>query len=279
MFDITYRDSAQESALITAAQQGDEAAKAELFEAYHPAIEAAARRFTSATFEYEDAYQEASIAFLDLVAQHDIERSPVLAGHVKQYLDYHLKAVATDSTNSFGIPGRTFRRYLKIMQEADGDLIRAATLLGEYRMSLQVFLDIYNAVGTTSLHAAAFEDDSEENRLAHSRVRMLGRPDEGEDAYDSMLTSWEVRALMEELDEESLEVIRLAYGFEPAVIDGEAVEALPSDKSLTAYDDGTVAAAMTWRHGTTYSRQKAQRRRTGALKIMREKYAMTKETE
>lgn len=278
---IEVRDPETEGALIRRAQEGDDTAKAELFEAYRPAIEAAAARFASATFDYEDAYQEACVAFLSLVEGHDVERSPVLAGHVRRYLDFHLKHAATGTTNPFGVPGRTFRRYLKVMQEADGDLIAAASLVEKHEMTLSTFLDIYRIVGAVSLNREAFDGEGEEqSTLAHARVTVLGGPEEPEDAYDSMLTVWEVRALMDSLDGESHEIVRLAYGFDPAVIDGVEADELPSSRSVAAHDDATVAEAMTWRHredGAGYSRQKVQRKRTAALKTMREKYETEQE--
>lgn len=269
-------DAAAEADLIRRAQEGDENAKAELFERYTPVIKAVAHRYRSATFDYDDAFQEASIAFLEIIENHDPERSPVLAGYVRRYLEFHLKAVATDTTNVFGIPAPTFRRYLRIMREAEGDLITAARICQKHKMTIATLLDIYKVVGTVSLDGETDEEDVESDRLAHSRVTVLGRQEE-QDAYDAMTDSWDVRALLDELDDESREIIRIAYGFEPAVIDGEVIEELPSDRSLAAYDDATVAAAMTWRHqseGKTYSRQKVQRRRTAALQFMREKYEM-----
>lgn len=277
--NITALDLATEAEAIRQAKAGSESAKETLFSAYLPAIEAAAHRFRE-SLGYDDAFQEATVAFLALIEAHDPERNAVLAGHVRRYLDFHLKEVATETTNPFGIPGRTMRRYLKVMQEAEGDLVAAAALCEKHEMSISTFLDIYKMVGTTSLEGATYgEDGGEANLLESTGAAIVGGAEKGPDAYDAMLTAWEVQALMTELDAESLEVVRLAYGFTPVVIDGEEVDPASSDRSLAAHDDGTVAAAMTWRHGETYSRQKAQRRRTGALKTMREKYDTNISTE
>lgn len=277
--NIKALDPVTEAEAIRQAQAGSESAKETLFSAYLPAIEAAAHRFRD-SLGYDDAFQEASVAFLALIEAHDPERNAVLAGHVRRYLDYHLKEVATETTNPFGIPGRTMRRYLKIMQEAEGDLVAAAALCEKHGMSISTFLDIYKMVGTTSLEGATYgEGGGEANLLEGSSATIVGGAEEGPDAYDAMLTSWEVRALMAELDDESLEVVRLAYGFTPVIIDGEEVDPASSDRSLAAHDDGTVAAAMTWARGEVYSRQKAQRRRAGALKTMREKYETSIGTE
>lgn len=278
-----------EADLIRRAQQGDEDAKSALLKAYEGLLWRAVTRFANRFhYDHEDVYQDAVVVFLELVASHDVERSPILAPRLKRAF-YSGLADRASATKYPGIPQRMVSRYLAIMDEAENDIVLAAAIAREHDMALDTFLAIHRFVNTASLDAPnerSFQyaghhtegDPDDEAPVAHTNARLVGQA-EGEDAYDSMLTSWQVRALLDDLDDESREIVRIAYGFEPAVIDGEEVEELPSDRSIAAYDDATVAAAMTWRHGVTYSRQKVQRRRTAALRLMRERLEEAMEAE
>jgi hypothetical protein len=245
---------ADEAALIERAQTGDEDAQFALLRQYAPAVRRALRGFAD-TMDAEDAEQEVFVAFLDLIATHDPAKNPTLAGRVVQKFRETLSESAPSGASGFTVPARTMKRYLAILKKADDDLAEARRIAPEHDMRVSTFDAVTAATRTDSLSAP--EDGETDYREAPAyAVDGDDAPDPFEDVLDAELVALAFAAV----SHEESTVVRQAYGFEPAVVDGHEMR----PEGHAPLSDALVAAS------TGLSRPKVQRTRTGALVKMRD---------
>lgn len=219
--DAVTLDEAEEVTLIAAAQAGDEDAKVRLLLAYGPALRSAVSTFTngvraerepwssdsglgSAALEVSDAQGAAVVAFLELIASHDPEVSPRLAGRVRQVLAEALGGLYAE-VMPWRVPSRTLKRFYGILKAADGDAEAAEAAAPDYGMSRETFRDVLVAVrGTGSLDSLLDEDWSD--GLATSPVYSTTPVTDVEDAIL-------VEVAFSAVDDEQERICRLSYGF------------------------------------------------------------------
>jgi hypothetical protein len=244
----------EEAELITAAAYGHPGAFETLLQQYAPAIRRALRKYGE-TMEADDAEQEVALAFLDLIKTHDPEKNPSLAGRVATALNRELAEAASAGTGGWTIPARTMERYLAIVKKADGDLAEARRIAPEHDMKVSTFDAVTAATRTDSLTAPA---DGETDYREAPAYAVDG--DDAPDPFESVLDAELVALAFAVTSPEETTVVRQAYGFEPAVVDGHEMR----PEGHAPLSDALVAASV------GLSRPKTQRVRTGALVKMRE---------
>lgn len=271
---------AEEARLITDAQAGNERAMERLLDVYAPAIEKAARKHQH-DGEYEDALQEANLAFITLVQEHDFDKAKRLNYYVHARLGHEMRDSLSATAGQFNIPVRTVQLFWQVYEAADGDLAEGARIApmidpnGKTNMSSETFMNIASMLHVGSLDAERqTEGEDGTNNLLDTYD---GAPLGGEvaaDAYEDVVNRMTVATmLMDAESDDHLRVIRMAYGFEGDLdLGDEVAEMVASETATAAHADGTVAQAMSWQDGTTWSRPKVQRLRTKQLSIWREKY-------
>ena len=245
---------AEEAALIERAQSGAEDAHFALLRQYAPAIRRALRGFAE-TVEPEDAEQEVYVAFLELLATHDPAKNPTLAGRVVQKFREMLSETAPSGASGFTVPARTMKRYLAILKKADGDLAEARRIAPEHDMKVSTFDAVTAASRTDSLSSP--EDGETDYREAPTYAVDGG---EERDPFEEALDAELVALAFAVTTPEETTVVRQAYGFEPAVVDGHEMR----PEGHAPLSDALVALSV------GLSRPKTQRVRTGALVKMRD---------
>lgn len=255
-------DAATETDLVLRSQDGDEAAQMALVNAYAPALRNALARHHEA-LDPEDAEQEVILALLSLIAKHDPSTGR-LAGRIAVYLKDALLE-ATGATNPWGIPSRTLKRYFAILKKADGDVTEAARIAPENDMATTTFLDLAGILSTDSLDAVT--DGGTEGQPASRSVASAAivGGEEPRDPFEEVLDAELVAMAFAAVSHDERTVVRQAYGFEPALVDG--VEMLPEGHAPLS--DSLVAIS------TGLSRPKVQRTRTAALAKMRDALEVT----
>lgn len=248
-------DAATEAELVQLAQLGDEAAAMQLVNAYAPALRNALARHHEA-LDPEDAEQEVILALLTLVQKHDPSTGR-LAGRVAVYVKDALLE-ATGATNPWGIPPRTLKRYFAILRKAGGDTTEAARIAPDNDMATTTFLDLAAILSTDSLDAASDTEHEGAGRARIERAVAVGA-DEERDPFDVLADEELVAQAFAAVSHDESTVVRQAYGFEPAIVDG--TELLPEGHAPLS--DQLVAIS------TGLSRPKVQRTRTSALAKMR----------
>ena len=282
--NITRLSPAEENRLVMEAQAGSERAMERLLDAYETVIDKAAR---SVKMEYDDARQEAVIAFIKHVTEHDFEKP------LSKFINVKLAADVSDAAsddNTWGIPGRTLRRYLHVYNKAEqalnayavgeqieNDKVRAvveanpnrdAFYIGSliapiYDLAAANYLDVAAKFNSGSISITTGSDSGGEDDVAdasdYNDARLVGSMD---------MTFEEAQVgefFARPLSDEHLHIIRLAYGFEGSLDLGDRI-AQPM-KAREAHADGVVAAAMNWEgYGERkWTRQTVNRRRNDQI--------------
>lgn len=209
---------AEEAALIPAAQEGDQAAQARLLEAYHPLLASKARRAAS-TFggESEDFYQEAAVAFLEVVKAYE-PRGGRLAAAAGPAVDSAIYAAVQARSTTASVPTRTLSRYRAAMRETS-TLEEAKEYARRDGMSEETFLAVHAACSPaleldrhryspTGRSGSGLSRGNESIRLPADVLPELptGFP-EDED------TNLQARDLLGRLSERQRAVMMAAYGF------------------------------------------------------------------
>lgn len=244
----------EEAELITAAAFGHPGAFETLLRQYAPVIRRTLRKYGE-TMEQEDAEQEVALAFLDLIKTHDPEKNPSLAGRVAAALNRELAEVASSGAGGWSIPARTMERYLAIVKKADGDLAEARRIAPEHDMKVSTFDAVTAATRTDSLSTPS--DGETDYREAPTYA--VGEGD-ARDPFEDVLDAELVTLAFEAVSHDESTVVRQAYGFEPAVVDGQEMR----PEGHAPLSDSLVAASL------RLSRPKVQRTRTAAIAKMRE---------
>lgn len=239
-----------ETRLILAAQAGDTAAAETLLAEFAPAIKAAARRYGAALGE--DAEQEATCAFLELVRGFDTYGGLRLAQVVARSIA-PVVAAAAAGEEALTIPPREYRRFLALLASAGGDVSAAAELAtgGRHGLTRTAFLAILAATrGTDSLDAGLGEEVPADSRPMHS----VWRPTQPTDAEIA-----DAHFALGVLGDRERMLCKLAYGFveDRAMSDAEVAERMPVP---------TV-------RGRAWTQQSVNRTRNAALAVMREALA------
>lgn len=248
-------DAATEAELVLAAQAGDESASMALVNAYAPALRNALARHHDA-LDPEDAEQEVVLALLSLIAKHD-PATGRLAGRVSVYVKDALLE-ATGATNPWGIPPRTLKRYFAILRKAGGDTAEAARIAPDNDMATTTFLDLAAILSTDSLDVASDTEHEGAGRARIERATPVGGSEE-RDPLEALADAELVSLAFAAVSHDESAVVRQAYGFEPAIVDG--FELLPEGHAPLS--DMHVAVSL------GLSRPKVQRTRTAALVKMR----------
>lgn len=181
-------DDEKENRLIEKAQGGDPHAMEELLTKYQPAIKAAVRK-VAPFINVEDAYQTASLRFIELVHNHDPARGH-LTGRVKDEIQYALREESTLANSQFHIPARSQRRFLTFTKQAGGDVLKAAELAEAHGMARSTYFMISNVLtNSQSIDSNAewmnmlYSDqeiiDLETNAMAHQALSCL----DGDERY------------------------------------------------------------------------------------------------
>lgn len=226
-----------------------------LWQAYQPTIGRVLRQFRQSDTEIEDLRQEAYVAFLGLIDEHDPSVTDRLAGRVYTYLDVRLTAAVGRQTSHWSIPPRTLRRYFGILRRADHDVTAGAALAPNFAMTSETFLNIAAVINGTGSLSGYAEDDEQERVVTNvQRAEIVGAEpkDAFLDADDALLAQTARKAL----DPEQRNIIDLAFGFIPVEYDGAIIDPPVSDAIV-----GEVIGM---------TRPTVQRKRTAALKTMRE---------
>lgn len=213
-------DEVTEAQLIAVAQghaatvgpASPEAAKSRLIDAYGPALRAAVRTFSygmegggNSQMDTEDVQSAALVGFLALIADHDLSKSPRLAGRVAPYLARYLSE-EFGAVAAFTVPTRTLSRFYGILKAADGDATVAEATADEYGMSRETFRDVHAAVrGTGSLDAETDDDRADRDPLATP----VFTPSPVVDVEDKILVDMAFAAM----DDEEARICELYYGF------------------------------------------------------------------
>lgn len=212
--DVSYAMTADdEAATITAAQAGDEDATMALLRAYGPAMRSAVGTFVGRlpleerAQAYEDAQMEAVSAVLALIADHDADESPRLAGRVVQALKGALGELARLDA-ALNIPRRTLDRFYGVLRAADGDIDAAAQLAPSMGMTRANFDEVRAAVRET-LNVTGADDDAPEGErmLAAPIVSEVYRP------YDEVEDALMVEVAFAAVDDTEARICEMAYGF------------------------------------------------------------------
>lgn len=265
---------AEEASLIIDAQAGNERAMERLMgdEGYGPLLAKMARKHMTETFEYDDALQEARLAFLTLVQKHDFDRAASLRTYVSVRLNHEMNDAKTESNGMFDIPVDTKQDYLKIDKESEGDTKAALALAPKHGMTASNFLYVRSMMKAKSLDYQHGGDDGPSDM--HDTFN--GGPIRSETA-DEKYAKARVNLLVSQMrsapvSEDHLRIIDKAYGFDGDLDTGqyELVSPIKSTDSLAAFSDADVAASLSHEDGVTWSRQKVQRHRTAQIKAWRE---------
>ena len=274
MSKIVALEEAEELRLIMESQTGSHAAVERLLDVYTPLLERVARSHSYGD-NYEDALQEARVAFLTVVRDHDLNRGKRLYTYLGARIEHELRDAISAQENPWGIPVRTMQRYYQIIEKADGDPEKAAIIAPEYDMSTLTFTTIHDMLSNTDSIDYVEQGDEGGAPLTDTYGGPLLGGDVT-DAYNEVLERLSVEAMMQDaLSDEHVTIVRMAYGFEGplSVGEGDDVHPAASSVSLAAHDDGTVAAALTWSGDKIYTRPTVQRRRAAQLKAWRESYS------
>jgi len=246
----------EERALIAEAKLGSEDAKLRLARAYSPVMKSTIGTLSieSGALDTDDLRMAALVGLLSAIEAFDPEKHQRLAAIAPQHVrDEVHEAVGT--SNGFAVPERTLTRFFSIMRKAEGDVIAAAALAPEYSMTAATFLDVLAAVrGTDSLTGGAHGEEggdpladasvintTEAQALNGVTVVSTERIVEDEMLAEQALAALEGHAVEQD-------VVGLAYGF----------------TDYNPYSDAAIAGAL----GMT--KPTVQRRRTGALDLMRD---------
>lgn len=266
---------ADEAGLIMEAQAGNERAMERLIEAYTPAIERTARKHEH-DGEYEDAKQEAIFAFIKIVQEHDFDKAKRLNYYVHARMDNHMTVALSESSNSWGIPGRTLRRFYQVYEKADGDLTLGAQIAPDYDLASLTFITIADMLHVGSLDAARETDDGSASVLDTFDGPMFGGG-EVTDAYDAVIDRMTVEQMMaDSMGDEHDRMVRMSYGFEgPLTVGEDVIDMTDSSRDLKAHSGADVAAALTWEgfKGKNWTRPTVNRRVNEQITVWREKYA------
>jgi len=205
---------AEEADLIVRAQAADDEATMTLVTAYGRALRAAVRNFGAGAtdghsagnhdLDLADLQSTALVGFLTLIAEHDPEQSPRLAGRVAAYLTRFLSEEFA-AVAAFTVPTRTLRRFYGILRAYDGSASLAEEHAHEHGMTRETFLDVLAAVrGTGSLDAVTADGDSPEVYATpvYTTTPVV-------DVEDRILTDVAFGAV----DDEEERICRLSYGF------------------------------------------------------------------
>lgn len=239
--DDTHRYTAEaESALIVAAQSGDEDAHAALSETYSALIRTAVT--SHARFmDREEAEAAALVALCEAIAAWSPDRGvdrlgPLLRAKLEEEL-WDARA----NTRPVPVHYRALKRYYGLVVEYGGDYHAAAAAAPTVEMAETTFWAVHAAVTQTA-------DLSDVSAQIDPWV-----------SVDNHHMAW---AALSAVDGEELDVTRHAYGFETGgpMSDAEIVEAI-SERDLSADDYG--------RGDRTVGRRTVQRRRAAALVTMR----------
>lgn len=274
MGKIVALEEAEELRLIMESQTGNETAMLRLIEVYTPLIERVARSHSHGD-NYEDALQESHAAFIKVVYDHDLNRGHRLYTYIGARLGHELAEAISTYENSWGIPPRTIKLYYQILRAADDDPHVGAEIARDYQMNPLTFTTIHDMLSNTD--SIDYVEQGEEGGAPLTDT--YGGPLLGgdvTDSYNEVLERLSVEAMMQDaLSDEHVTIVRMAYGFEGPLSVGEDDDVHPaaSSVSLAAHDDGTVAAALTWRGDKVYTRPTVQRRRAAQLKAWRESYS------
>lgn len=182
----------REVLLVQRAQDGCEKSMLELMEAYRPAIRAQVRK-VEPYYDLDDAEQEAKLAFMQMVYNHDTERGRLFQ-RVKAELTNALREASCLQNSHFHIPLSTQRRFRTILSRADHDPAAGVEIAQDNGMSKEVFLAIYYSLyGREELDTA------------------------GESLWDTQIVDADSALLVEQarsvLNNEEKIVIDAAYGF------------------------------------------------------------------
>jgi hypothetical protein len=254
-----------EAALIVQAQGGDETAQFALLRQYAPAIRRALRGFAD-TMDPEDAEQEVYVAFLELLATHDPDKNPSLAGRIVQKFRETLSETAPSGASGFTVPARTMKRYLAILKKADNDLAEARRIAPEHDMKVSTFDAVTAATRTDTLDAVSEAETTKggsvKSRAVHETIERASAigADDAADPFEEVLDAELVALAFAAVCHDEATVVRQAYGFEPAIVDGHEMR----PEGHAPLSDALVAAS------TGLSRPKVQRTRTAALVKMRD---------
>lgn len=278
--DFTPISEAEEKTLIMHAQAGNERAMERLMseDGYGPLLAKKARRHMGQSkeegdrFPYEDALQEARLAFINIVNAHDFDKAASLRTYVSVRLDHELMDVRSAYQGHFSIPTDTVQTYLKINKEAEGDIEAGAERAQKAGMSVKNYVTIQRMIDAPSLD---YQTETEDG-LADQHDTMTGVPVNGE-TDDERYTKARISLLVAQMlansvSDEHLRIIRKAYGFDGDLDTGMGEPTLPikSTESVAAFSDATVADSMTYEDGEKWSRPKVQRLRTAQLKAWRD---------
>lgn len=268
-----------EANLIMDAQAGNERAMERLMDAYAPLIEGTAFRYTH-DGEFDDALQEARLAFIQIVNEHDFDKGQGLRTYVKARMGHELRDSLSASNGQFSIPTRTVQLFYQVYNAADGDLTLGAQIAPNYEMASSTFLSIADMLHTGSLDAATYEtEDGHASVLDTFDGAPLGGAVEG-DQYERVLDRMTARGIMQDAESpEHLRIIEKTYGFDGDLEVGadEPIYMADSKVRIEAHIAKDVAASLTYEDGVTWSRQKVNRLRNDQLRIWKAKYANRKD--
>lgn len=265
---------AVENNLIMEAQAGNERAMERLMDTYAPLIEGTAFRYTH-DGEFDDALQEARLAFIQIVNEHDFDKGTRLSRYVKVRMGHELRDSLSASNGQFSIPTRTVQLFYQVYNAADGDVSLGAQIAPQYEMASSTFLSIAEMLHTGSLDAMTY--DSGEDGAASVLDTFDGAPlgGEVESDYDRLLDQLTAQSIMQNAQSpDHLRVIRKTYGFDGDLEVGadEPIYMADSKVRIEAHIAKDVAASLTYEDGVTWSRQKVNRLRLDQLKAWRSEH-------
>jgi DNA-directed RNA polymerase specialized sigma subunit len=179
--------------LVAEAQNGSQQAMVDLLDAYQPMIGGTANKMRG-VLDFEDAHQYAAEKFIEMIMDHDYEKSARLASR-KRELEHRLKDAAS-AEDAWTIPPRTKQRFMAILKKAEYDPAVGADLAPQYEMPRRTFVDLYNRLYGQVEYDDTFEVQAQPVVDADSRLL--------------------VELAFKALDDTEARIVELAYGFTTA---------------------------------------------------------------
>lgn len=205
--DTDSLSDADERQLITAAQNGNQEAYADLMLKFGPLL----KRYASQApkhIEREDVQGALMLGFVEAVTDFDFETHSTLAATLPNFLRRALSEMGI-SASSFTIPSRSLSRWLAITRKADGNIYLGINLAPEYGMSRETYLSIHSALRSTNSLDALMQAGEFVTRTIHvSTDQPVGETDN-----DIAGMVFELHDDENDLTDREAFVLRLAYGF------------------------------------------------------------------
>ncbi len=196
--------------LIEQAHKGDKRARDQLVEDNMGLVWSIVRRFMNRGYEPEDLFQIGSIGLLKAIdkfdVQYDVKFStyavPMITGEIKRFLrdDGMIKVSRTVKENAGRLKGAREKLCASLSREPTvGELAAAAGLSEE-----DVVLALDACAEVESLHKTVYQGDG-------SAISLMDRLEEKSDEQEGILNRLLLQQLLQSLDGQEAELIRLRY--------------------------------------------------------------------